>query len=556
MKKLALVFLILIIAKIFLSIMIPSPSAFSDEYTYSKLARSFFYEQGFTIHGIQDKHRYPPLYPMIISPAYIAENMNFVYIIIKIINVILSTLIIIPLYLLAKEFVSKDKALLISTIISLIPAIFSFSPYILSENLFYTLVAFTVYFTYKLFTKNKIKYALATGLFIGLSYLTKNIGLILILLPITGLIINQKDKKLIRNILISYIPIILLISMWIVRNYLLFGPTLAGIFGNVGNDDITSIVRDRNYFLVLINWLILYSGYIIIGSGILPSIGIFNALKSENKNLKKLTIIGIVTIILFILVSANHATGARGQDNPVYDSPFSNIFTERPIGRYVDAALPVLMIIGLIGLVYPEKMKIQKYIITFIALISTQLIIAPLFPVNNLSLAHIGIIKYIIDFITKTSGFSWFVFILMAILILFITIGMQLLYKKYKLKVFYILAIIFLLTSLLNYGITYYNAKSGWYDKPQMQIGLWFNEYDKETSNTLIDKKYEGKITKDDQNALHDKEFFTPLGFWLNDNIKIGDINNTKDIDYIITKDKLKLELIKNIGDIYIYKNG
>ena len=146
-KKIVLLYLLFVIVKITLSYFIPSISAFSDEYYYAKLARSFFFEQGFSIHGIKVMF-YQPLYPIIISLSYIFKDMELVYFAMKAINAIVSTLVIIPSYLLAKEFLDDKKSILAAMLISLAPPMFSFSPYIMAENLFYPLFMFSFYFIY------------------------------------------------------------------------------------------------------------------------------------------------------------------------------------------------------------------------------------------------------------------------------------------------------------------------------------------------------------------------------------------------------------------------
>jgi len=116
--------------------------------------------------------------------------------------------------------------------------------------------------------------------------------------------------------------------------------------------------------------------------------------------------------------------------------------------------------------------------------------------------------------------------------------------------------IFFLLVSLLNYGLTYYNSNI-WYNGEQMQLGLWLNDYDPKISNILIDERdCTGKISKEDQSSLCEpSKISTIIGFWLNDNIKIGDISNLENVDYVITKHNMDLELVKESeSGIMVYK--
>ena len=57
-----------------------------------KLARSFFFDFNFMVHGV-DANIYPPLYPIILSISYLFNDMTAVYLFMKIINVLISSLI-------------------------------------------------------------------------------------------------------------------------------------------------------------------------------------------------------------------------------------------------------------------------------------------------------------------------------------------------------------------------------------------------------------------------------------------------------------------------------
>ena len=126
-KKLILLFVVLVILKVGLSFLISTPTMFDDEYFYTSMARSFHDELSFKNYN-SFSDTYPPLYPMILSTAFIFKDMKVVYTIFKIINALLSSLIIFPIWLLAKEFLNERKAFLVSILCGLWPVglIFSF----------------------------------------------------------------------------------------------------------------------------------------------------------------------------------------------------------------------------------------------------------------------------------------------------------------------------------------------------------------------------------------------------------------------------------------------
>ena len=73
-KKLLIIYLVFVFIKVILAYFIPAPSAFSDDYIYIKMARSFFYFNNFAVHGIEE-HHYLPLYPIILSISYLFVDM-------------------------------------------------------------------------------------------------------------------------------------------------------------------------------------------------------------------------------------------------------------------------------------------------------------------------------------------------------------------------------------------------------------------------------------------------------------------------------------------------
>src|SRR3989344_6574796 len=188
----------IIFLKVLLVSIIPAPSAFSDSYIYSKMAESFFNSGEFSIHGVFTS-LFPPLYPIILSISYIFKDMEKVFLLMKIINVIISTLIFIPAYLLAREFFDKKKSVIFALLISIIPSSFAFSGYLMAENLLYPLFLTAFYCIYKSFNYEGYKFDILAGIFIGLSFLTKVTAVVLLILTFLYLIykisIKQVKKK-------------------------------------------------------------------------------------------------------------------------------------------------------------------------------------------------------------------------------------------------------------------------------------------------------------------------------------------------------------------------
>lgn len=565
-KTLLFCYLGFVLVKSILSYFIPAPSIFSDEYLYAKMARSFFNFGSFSVHGIAT-HQYPPLYPIILSISYIFSNMKVVYVVMKVINAAVSSLVIFPAFFMAKEFLSEKKSLLLAVLVSVLPSNFAFTPFLMAENLFYPLFLFSVYFIYKSFTNQEYKWDVLAGIFIGLSYLAKASAIILVgVVGIVFLIEILRKKRFVeslkKKVVLGFMALIAILP-WLIRNGVLFGFTPKGILGMYIHSATyaTTIHHSFGKFLV---WMVLQFGFLILASGVLFYLTSLFAARDKRDKVRIFLIISLITIINTLIIPANNNSKA----NPHYFS----WLTGRPFGRYIDMVLPLILIAGFIGFKFFEDKKYSRLLMngvivsSLVLLFSSQISLFPLFPVNNLSLSHFGVLNYVIEFLFyhKTSFemvFYWGSLIAMAVIFAALPFVVFGLYKKDLLKLnkvipFFI--VLFLGVSILCYAITYYNSDKFWYKGEQMQLGLWMNSYDR-NANILFDKNdCVKKITKTDQEGICESwGLVTISGFWMNDNIKIGSVTDLEGIDYVVSRHKLTLESIKRSeSGIYIYKVG
>ena len=274
----------------------------------------------------------------------------------------------------------------------------------------------------------------------------------------------------------------------------------------------------------------------------------------NKKNLNFL-ILFVPLLITTLAIVANH--GSR--------VVFFEWFTGRYIGRYVDFLLPLIYIGGFIG---AERIKIINKttvaIFSFFLVIGSLLTLHALFPLNNISLTWVGVSKYILEFFfyNKTDySIELFAGSIMFFIALFLFLFALLLYleKTFSFKKLLPYFFIFLiLLNLLNYGVNYYDSKVNWYDGEQMQLSLWLNNYDSDKiSNVLFDEESCGQLTKAEQEKICGGigNARTVIGYWLNDNLFVGDVSEARDYDYVISKNKLDLPLIKESENgIYIYE--
>ncbi len=562
-KYILLVFVLLVVVKSLISVTIAAPSIWSDEYSYVKLAQGIFTEHRPTISGVFTD-TLPPLYPLVISPAYIFKDMSATYAAMKIINSIISSLILFPAFLLASEFLSRKRAFLCALLISVIPANFSFSNYIMAENLFYPLVLFTIYFLYKSHEKNSGLFSALAGIAAGLAILTKSLGfLLLVIFTIVALIQAIRNKAIFQeagNLFLKLFSAALVIAPWFLVKGAKYGYTAQGIVGKSYFSVLTAPFRHELFWPSFINWLFLYAGFIVLASGIVFAVYAVSSYREQDKNFRTFFIIAAITILSFIVLLADNAAGGKSP----FQSPFW-FFTERPIGRYVDAVLPLVFILGFKGIELQKKAQQSLAKIctaaSVLLAISAQLSIASLFPGNNMSLTHIGIFKQALSFLffrnAFDAAFHWPVFIAVATTLLLLPILLLPVLKKISFKkLFVATAAFFMVLSLTNAAITVHEAQK-WNSGGQMQLGIWMKNNIKADAVVWFDTKYSGNIL--DGNSIVQQAragyFTTVAGFWLQNKIAAGEVKDAPQGAYVITRSELtEMQIVKSLGNLHVYK--
>ncbi len=551
-KKLVYFYLFLVIAKIILSLFVTAPSVFSDEYVYAKLARGIFFSGELKIHQGIFTTQQMPFYPLVISIAYILKDVDLVYLVIKGLNALLLTLSIFPVFYLAKDFVDEKKAFFVAAIVSFIPSLFITSFYIMSENAFYPLFLFWIFFTYKALKEESSSYFILAGGALGLCFLSRFIALGLI--PVLFLVSILKVKKVgLKNIVYYYTPPLGMIALWFLRNLNLTkeASQVTGVYSAVGEKLINSVTV---LILPFANWILLYLGYLLFSSGIIFGIYALLCYKIKDKNLKILFSLFLLSSLIFVLAAANESSSFR----IFFESPFL-FFTRRPLGRYVECVTPLLVLLGFIGF---EKIKINnpnwKKLLLYsscLLLLTSQLTIAPLFPFNNSNVTALGVGKYILD-ITFVGKFvdtqivypSFFILALVLVVLPWFFLKK----KSWQPK---LIMIFFIVSSIAAFGVTYKESEK-WSQSPQMKFG---HEIEKEYPSSKIilfderDCVEQLSLTQEGEICEKSKKS-TLMGFWLNKDIIIGNVETQK-ADLVISKHQLNLKKVKDLnGGVFVYQ--
>lgn len=218
---LMIIYLTSVLVRFFIAIIEVQPHIMSDELSYTSMAYNFYKTHSFNslINYGAITNLSNILYQFIISPSFLFGD-NF-YICIKLINCILVSLIILPGYLILKEYLTKEKAILYSAITILMP-FNNITSFAMAENLYIPLFLFSFYFSYKMITQHKNYYIIGTSILLSLLFLTKPHAIALILAVFATEFImviyyairkNEEDKKKAIECLIKAILCFIVIFM-------------------------------------------------------------------------------------------------------------------------------------------------------------------------------------------------------------------------------------------------------------------------------------------------------------------------------------------------------
>ncbi len=264
-------------------------STYPDELRYFQIARSLANGYGLAFHNISSDFQ-KILYSVIIAPAFMFNvSVEAQIKIINLINCIVMSSSIFPVYFLAQRLLKGKKIfiLLASAIVLLMPdMIYSMS--FMSEVIFFPLSLWIIYVFYRSFLtgsyKKRFLYNIILGILIYLVYLCKEIGLYFILAyTMITLLECIKEKTSVKNRLIS------LGVCWIsfIAIYLLFKLTFFyGMGSSYDQMGIDAILKPYNFLYMIYgfmyNLLFILVAFLLFPV-ILPAFNLRKISKEEGK---------------------------------------------------------------------------------------------------------------------------------------------------------------------------------------------------------------------------------------------------------------------------------
>ncbi len=201
-----------------------------DLYEYGQIADSLFAGNGFTRYGVNPTCVMAPIYPYLLAGFYfIFGKTNLAYILIQILQIMLSLLTFFPLFYIAKKLTSEKIALITVLIFAIYPD-FLYSVYAMHPITISTFAVVLIVYLFLRFIENySLKTTIVLGLTVGFTLLLEPaiISIIILLLIFALFDINSKlfdndkikfQQRFSKTLIIAIITVIV-ISPWIIRNY-------------------------------------------------------------------------------------------------------------------------------------------------------------------------------------------------------------------------------------------------------------------------------------------------------------------------------------------------
>jgi hypothetical protein len=474
-------FLIIVFIKVILSLWLPTPFVFGDEWLYADYAKDILSNPMCLL--VPDRYQiYPPGYPLILSPSFFFyPNMGLVYRGMFIINALVSSSVLFIAYLILKRYVDNALAVLGAILIAVLPINTLYTFIIFSENLFIPLFLLSAYLILKSFeTDNKFLHAV-TGFVIFYLLFTRTFGIAAYIsfLVVLGycLLIEEKRIDFIKNKLYLWsIPIAGLSIYYLakeIRSTSLQGYDTGRYISNL----LDSFTNIENFTLFLkliiheIDYLLLASYFVFF---LLAIVAIFYWCKLD-KTLRILWIyafvFGGISILITVLHMLNHVSNPS---DPAYMQYFI-------WGRYMDPVLPLIFICGIISgaMFIRTNGQFKKFavacVFAYVLFVVTYPYDAVYKVVNVLSIYYTKMLinEYVIAFIVFIGVFTFFI--------------TYLLWKK---NLRYVMIFLILFSIIISIPAFNWIDIVGNNREKENGIGRWLTTYGNEGDTILMDADF------------------------------------------------------------------
>jgi len=334
-----------VIIKLFTVLPFNGPIVLLDEYLYLKNAFALSELSYATPH-------YPPLYSLFLAPAsFFGDNF---YVAMKILNVVISSAIIFPVWFLSKKLFDHHSFIVAIIISILNPYQSSGSQLLMSEIFFYPLYIFTIYSFARMLAFQDTKWYILSAILVASCLLTRYISLVMLPCMFFVYLLDAYSKgftslfsrKTVVKTVIFLTIFGALIASFYIPNLRYFLRTSTSYTKPIVLSSSTAIQEDTSFAQILtqsifappqiIAWALIYISYfILLISPFLYKIIVKTYLVFQERKTNRFAyyyiLISLFSSALFILVSAKHS-GTKD---------YTRWYM---LGRYIMFSLPIVLI--------------------------------------------------------------------------------------------------------------------------------------------------------------------------------------------------------------------
>ncbi|MEI6602670.1 MAG: glycosyltransferase family 39 protein [Clostridia bacterium] len=350
-KWVGLIFVVMVAIKTVLFFGPNSPIVPWDEWAYTNMGKDLF-----SHFGYPGTH-FPMLYPLLLSLTFFFKSHFFEAA--KILNFVLTSAIIFPLFAIARIYLDKQKSVLIAIACSFIPFCFISASSSMSENLYFPLLMLACYFVLRK-KENNLAWDIGLGVLFGAMMMTRYISLVIIpVLMIMWWLKNVTTIKEVFKFTVKKIGRVVLIGTMFVLAYapwfvpkLLAGEGIKKIMGS----EIASQSNPAQLTLAnLFTWIAIYGLYFVVLIVPVFVLLFFVGFRLDKVKGQLFSIYNRLILLVALLMGAFTVAIVRHSWKAYYNM----IEKQKVMGRYVIyfAALFILVAVVTIELVSKEKIK-------------------------------------------------------------------------------------------------------------------------------------------------------------------------------------------------------
>lgn len=317
------IFLFSVLIRTVLSICYYEYYEFWDELLHLKLANSLFENGTMSFRGIA-REKSDFLYYLFLAPTFLAKNSIWTKYFIQVINAVMMSSAIFPLYFLANKLLNKQRDKYIVCLMCACMPELSYAGSVLQENLFFPLVILYFAILYQCENETEKKRGNLANVFLGfigaLLCTTKDVGYVVVFASVLARFITffrVKEKKQYLLSAISHLGIFAVCKaffLYIAKHCLVsqnIQLTAMTRIPNSANETSTLMNNLSNNQLLMLSAVGSYIVFFILVSGVFPTLLLLSGANSpqEKKSMNPSVLLSVLGIIIAVCLTDYYSVG-------------------------------------------------------------------------------------------------------------------------------------------------------------------------------------------------------------------------------------------------------